>query len=76
VDPWRPVEVDARLFDDQTPCSWSTFMDIVREWMAEPSPLRASIGGLPEPPTPEQPKATIRRSEACRFIDRLYGELV
>ena len=76
VDPWRPVEVDARLFDDQTPCSWSTFMDIVREWMTEPSPLRASMGGLPEPPTPEQPEATIRRSEACRYIDRLYGELV
>ncbi len=75
VDPWRPVEVDARLFDDQTPCSRSAFTDIVREWMVEPSPLRASMGGLPEWPRPEQPEATIKRGEACRLIDRLYGEL-
>ena len=76
VDPWRPVEVDAELFEDQTPCNWSAFADMVREWMVEPSPLRASIGGLPEVPMPEQPEAEISRSEACRLIDRLYGALV
>lgn len=76
VDPWRPVEVDAGLFEDQTPCTWSAFMDIVQVWMAEPSPLRASMGGLPELATPEQPGAAISRGEACRLIDRLYGELV
>ncbi|MDE2902265.1 MAG: FAD-dependent oxidoreductase [Chloroflexota bacterium] len=76
VDPWRPVEVDARLFEDQTPCNWSAFMAMVRECMANPSPLRVSMGGLPDVSAPEQPEATIRRGEACRFLDRLYGELV
>ncbi len=76
VDPWRPVEVDTGLFEDQTPCTWSAFMHVVQMWMAEPSPLRASMGGLPELPTPEQAGAAISRGEACRLIDRLYGELV
>ena len=76
VDPWRPLEVDAELFDDPTTCSWSTFRNIVRNWMADPSPLRASIGALPEVPAPERPEATISRGEACRLIDRLYGGLV
>ncbi len=76
VDPWRPFEVNSGLFDDQTPCSWSTFTDIVGEWMAEPSPLRRSMGGLPQAPTPRKPEATLSRGEACRLIDRLYGELV
>lgn len=76
VDPWRPVEVDPGMFDDQSPCSWSVFTDILQEWMAEPSPLRRSMGGLPEVPTPQKPEATLSRSEACRLIDRLYGELV
>ncbi len=76
VDPWRPVEVGSEMFDSQSPCSWSVFTDIVREWMAEPSPLRRSMGRLPEAPTPQKPEATISRGEACRLIDRLYGELV
>ncbi|MYA60839.1 MAG: FAD-dependent oxidoreductase, partial [Chloroflexi bacterium] len=76
VDPWRPLEVDAGLFDDQAPCSWWAFTEIVRQWMAEPSPLRRSMGGLPDAPTPVRPEATISRGEACRLIDRLYGQLV
>ena len=76
VDPWRPLEVDAGLFDDQAACSWSGFTDIVGQWMDKPSPLMTSMGGLPEAPTPQQPEATISRGEACRLIDRLFGELV
>ena len=76
VDPWRPLEVDAGLFDDQAVCSRSGFTDILRTWMAEPSPLMASIGGMPEAPSSEQPDGTISRGEACRLIDRLYGDLV
>lgn len=76
VDPWRPLEVDARLFDDQAVCRWSEFTDILRQWMDKPSPLRASTGGLPDVPVPQHPAATISRGEACRLIDRLYGGLV
>ena len=76
VDPWRPLEVDAGRFDDQTPCRWSAFTDIVRAWMAEPSPLRDSMSPPPDVPTPERPEAIVRRGDACRLIDRLYGELV
>ncbi|MCY3957369.1 MAG: FAD-dependent oxidoreductase [Chloroflexi bacterium] len=76
VDPWRPLEVDAGLFVDQTVCSWSSFADIVRSWMAEPSPLRASMGGLPDVPERARPDVTISRGDACRLIDRLYGGLV
>ena len=76
VDPWRPLQVDAELFDDPTTCNWSAFRNIVRNWMADPSPLRASMGALPEVPAPERPEATISRGEACRLIDRLYGGLV
>ncbi|MDE2869802.1 MAG: FAD-dependent oxidoreductase, partial [Chloroflexota bacterium] len=75
VDPWRPLEVDAGLFDDQAACSWSGFTDILRQWMDEPSPLMTSMGGMPEVPSPEQPEAMISHGEACRLIDRLYGEL-
>ena len=76
VDPWRPLVVDAGLFDDPTPCRWSAFTNIVRGWMADPSPLRMSMGALPDVPAPERPEATISRGEACRLIDRLYGGLV
>ena len=76
VDPWRPLEVDAGRFDDQAPCRWSAFTDIVRAWMAEPSPLRDSMSPPPDVPTPERPEAIVRRGDACRLIDRLYGELV
>ena len=76
VDPWRPLTVDAGQFDDQTPCNWSDFTEVVRGWMAEPSPLRMSMGALPDVPAPADPEATIRRGEACRLIDRLYGGLV
>ena len=72
-DPWRPLAVDAGLFDDQTPCRWSEFMDILRGWMADPSPLRMSMGALPNPSTPADPEATISRGEACWLIDRLYS---
>ena len=75
-DPWRPLAVDAGIFDDQTPCRWSEFVDILRSWMADPSPLRMSMGAPPDVPVPERPEATITRSEACRLIDRLYGALV
>ncbi|MDE2897018.1 MAG: FAD-dependent oxidoreductase, partial [Chloroflexota bacterium] len=76
VDPWRPLEVDAGLFDDQAACCWSSFTEIVQQWMDEPSPLMASMGGLPDVPEPARPDATIRRGDACRLIDRLFGELV
>jgi len=76
VDPWRPLDVDAGLFEERTLCNWSAFTDIVRRWMDEPSPLRRSMGGLPDMPAPQGPEATIRRGEACRLIDRLYGGLV
>ena len=76
ADPWRPLQVDAGLFNDSTPCSWSAFTSIVRQWMADPSPLRASMGSLPDVPAPGRPEATISRGEACRVIDRLYGGFV
>ena len=76
VDPWRPVEVDSGLFDDQSPCSWSAFSDVLRRWMHEPSPLRAAMGGLPEVPAPMRAAPPISRGQACLLIDRLYGELV
>ena len=76
VDPWRPLEVDAGLFDDQAACCWSGFTDILRQWMDEPSPLMTSMGGMPDMPPPAQPEASISRGDACRLIDRLYGGLV
>ena len=76
ADPWRPLQVDAGLFNDSTPCSWSAFTSIVRQWMADPSPLRLSMGALPDVPAPERPEATISRGKACLLIDQLYGGLV
>ena len=73
ADPWRPLAVDAGIFNDQTPCRWSEFVDILRDWMADPSPLRMSMGALPNPSTPADPEATISRGEACWLIDRLYS---
>ena len=44
--------------------------------MADPSPLRMSMGVLPDVPAPADAEATVSRGEACRLIDRLYGGLV
>ena len=65
VDPWRPLEVDAGLFDAQAACSSGRgSRTSCGSWMDEPSPLR-TVDGRAAGRAPRIRAAERRRSAAA-----------
>ena len=80
LDPWRTIPVEASTFRNSIPITYGAFGALLAlaGAIADPSPLRRSLGAppAPPPPPPAQRDEVITRGDACRLLYRLYAPSV